>query len=174
MSLKALLTILVFATPALADEPAQPVREVMAVTENNWAAGSAQYEALFSEDRLSRLFSADFQMRYAEAMETPYAQEAGSPFDYDVVTNAQDGCPLENVTISPPKPVNDVFHVTVRFQAFSCMGEAAEYQTYSTARFSMIQENGATRIDDIVAINPIGLMLSAKEQLQAVIDTGGE
>lgn len=173
MSLKALFAILVFAAPALAAEPTDPVRDVMAVTENNWATDPAGYQALFTDDRLSRLFSADFQMRYAEAMKTPYAKEAGSPFDYDVVTNAQDGCPLENVTISPPKPVDDdVFHVTVRFQTLACVGDAPEYQTYSTARFSMVEENGEARIDDIVAINPIGLMLSAKEQLQAVIDAG--
>ena len=55
MSLKALFAILVFAAPALAAEPTDPVRDVMAVTENNWATDPADYQALFTEDRLSRL-----------------------------------------------------------------------------------------------------------------------
>ncbi|WP_174801985.1 hypothetical protein [Martelella limonii] len=172
MSFKALIATLFLASPALAAEPPEPVREVMTVTENNWATEGAVYEPLFTEDRLSRLFSKDFQTRYAEAMRTGFAEETGSPFDYDVVTNAQDGCPLENVTISEPQPVGDVFHVTARFQTLACAGDADEYQAYSTARFSMVEENGEERIDDIVAISPIGQMMSAKENLQAVIDAG--
>lgn len=170
MRFNVLLAILVFATPAAAAEPADPVAEIMAVTENNWAGGPADYEEVFSDDRLSRLFTTEFQTLYAEAMETPYAAEAGSPFDYDVVINAQDGCPLENVTISKPSPDGDVIHVTARFQMMACASDAAEYQTYSTARFTLIEENGEARIDDILATNPEGVALSARAQLQAVID----
>lgn len=171
MTFKILLAILVLSAPAFAAEPTEPVREVMAVTENNWAEGASDYEPLFSDKRLSRLFSADFQTLYAEAMETPYAAEAGSPFDYDVVTNAQDGCPLENVMISPPTRDGAATHVTVEFQSFACMGEADEYQIFSTARFTLVEEDGVARIDDILATNPDGIAISAKEQLRAVIDT---
>ncbi|AJY48069.1 hypothetical protein TM49_09210 [Martelella endophytica] len=158
---------------SVAAAPEDPVREVMSVTVSNWA-GDAPFQDLFSQERLDRLFSDDFKAAYARAMTTPDAEEMGTPFDYDVVVNAQDGCPLRDVTIAPAVSEGDATVVDVRFRFLTCSGEPPANQAWSETQFVIVDEAGKDRIDDIIATNPEGMTLSARDQLDAVTDTSAD
>lgn len=157
--------VLGVAAPALAADTVAPVREVMQVTESNWSEVASAPEELFTTDRLERLFSRSFRDLYARAMQDEFAREAGTPFDYDPIVDAQDGCPLENLTITP-KPAEDGKAVVVaRFQFQSCSGEGPESQAYSETWFEMVDEDGRAVIDDIIVPYEAGGANSTKAVL---------
>jgi hypothetical protein len=58
----ALLTALALAAagPSLADDIPAPIHEVMEVTSVFWSTKEPKLGSIFSEDRLKRLYSADF------------------------------------------------------------------------------------------------------------------
>lgn len=160
-------------TMALADDDTTgPVEEVMAITVANWS-GQAAPETIFSDDRLERLFSDDFRRLYAEAREST-VEDSVEPFDYDVVVNAQDGCPLEDLTISTTDEGKDHADVTARFRFLACLGDDPRAQALSETRFVLVDEHGQMKIDDIIATNPAGDISSAKKQLQLMAADGAE
>lgn len=152
---------------ALAADPTEPVKEVMAAVTTNWADEGAEFQDYFSEDLLTRLYSADFIARYRKAAATPFAQEMGSPFDWDVITNGQEGCPLENLTIAIGAAKDGTSDVVARFQNFTCFGLEQEYQVYTEAHFLVVEENGRPVIDDIVTSSD-GDTMSLKAEMDAI------
>ncbi|TPW28766.1 hypothetical protein FJU08_15630 [Martelella alba] len=165
---------LIAAGPALAGATDDPVAEVMAVTVNNWSPEAAVQEDLFSPDRLKRLFSRDFNARFEKAVAVSGVGDGGSPFDYDVVVNAQDGCPLEDLTISPPLVTGGTTVETARFRFMACIGAEPAYQAFSETRFLLVDEGGHLKIDDIIAISPDGQSLSARAQLDLMAEDGAK
>lgn len=155
---------LVLPGAALAADVTAPVREIMTMTESNWSESGAEYQDIFDGSRLKMLFSSDFAARYGKAMQGEYARESGSPFDFDVIVNGQDGCPLKNVSITAAPAKGAVTEVTARFQAMTCFGQEAEYQAYNETRFNVIVENGKPVVDDIV-LSMDGTPFSIKSEL---------
>jgi len=138
------------ATPKQEFDPAEPARELIAVSHANLSAQSiADLEEHFSKDRLDRLFSADFIGFYKRAADTPQARHMGRPLDYDVVINAQDGCPLENVTIDIKQEFQHSWDVIAHFQSKVCWGD----KTYTKVVFIVVEENGRLVVDDIFTYN---------------------
>lgn len=155
------------ATPVLAADMAAPVRAVLAAAEANWADPPQDYQDYFSEERLATLYSADLAARYRKAADTPFAKEMGTPLDWDVVVNAQDGCPLEDVAVAPAGQEGTATRVVARFRALTCFGTDAEYQGFQEAHFLVVEEGGRAVIDDIVT--PLdGEAQSLKAQLDAI------
>ena len=154
-------------TPALAADMAAPVRAVMAAAEANWADPLQDYQDYFSDERLATLYSADLAARYRKAADTPFAKEMGTPLDWDVVVNAQDGCPLKDVSVEPAGQEGAATRVVARFRALTCFGSEAEYQGFQEAHFLVVEEGGKAVIDDIVT--PLdGEAQSLKAQLDAI------
>jgi hypothetical protein len=158
---------LVLPGAVLAADATAPVREIMTITESNWSESGAEYQDIFDASRLKMLFSSGFAERYGKAMQGEYARESGSPFDFDVIVNGQDGCPLKNVTITAAPVQGAVTEVTARFQAMTCFGQEAEYQGYNETRFNVISENGKPVVDDIV-LSMDGAPFSIKGELEAM------
>lgn len=158
---------LLLPTAALAADALAPVREVMSATEANWQEGASEFQDVFAEDRLVRLFSKDFVERYRKAANTEYAKESGSPFSYDVIVNGQDGCALRNITITPEQKKDGVTEVLAKFQGLTCFGADQEYQAYTETRFRVISEGGKPVIDDIITMMD-GSALSIKSELDAL------
>lgn len=152
---------------AFAADVTAPVREIMKITESNWSDSGAEYQDIFDGSRLRMLFSSDFAARYDKAMQGEYARESGSPFDFDVIVNGQDGCPLKNVTIAAAPAQGAVTEVTARFQAMTCFGQETDYQGYNETRFNVIVENGKPVVDDIV-LSMDGAPFSIKGELEAM------
>ena len=155
------------ATPVLAADMAAPVRAVLAAAEANWADPPQDYQDYFSEERLATLYSADLAARYRKAADTPFAKEMGTPLDWDVVVNAQDGCPLKDVAVAPAGQEGAATRVVARFRALTCFGTDDEYQGFQEAHFLVVEEGGRPVIDDIVT--PLdGEAQSLKAQLGAL------
>lgn len=160
--------LLLAASPALAADPTAPVVEVMKLTQSNWADDGSDFQPLFSDERLARLYSRDFVALFREADKSAFASEAGTPFDYDVIVNAQDGCPLKDLAIAAEPGAGPPSVVVARYRFLTCFGAAPEYQAVSETRFDVVEENGRAVIDDIRTADGDGGFNSLKDEMKAI------
>ncbi|PCK87747.1 hypothetical protein CPT32_06785 [Rhizobium sophoriradicis] len=138
---------------AHAADATAPVQEIMDATKSNWADNNSDWTDIFAASRLDHLYSKDFVARYHAAAQFPAVDDDGiSPFDYDVIVNGQDACPLEDLTMAAAPPVNGTTEVTVRFRKSACSG-APGAKDYTTVRFEVVEEAGQPVIDDIITEN---------------------
>ncbi|MBB3391851.1 hypothetical protein FHT82_004629 [Rhizobium sp. BK275] len=136
---------------SIAADAIAPVREIMKDTQKNWAGENSDWIDIFEEGTLSRLYSKDFGDKYKAAAQNPAADEDGiSPFDYDVIVNGQDACPLQDLSIESGQPANGTTEVTAKFKAATCMEGTPNRDAFTTVRFEVIEENGKSVIDDIM------------------------
>lgn len=155
---------------ALAADATTPVKVIMDATVSNWAGGDSDWQDIFDESKLKDVYSKDFAAKYQAAAQFPAADEDGiSPFDYDVIVNAQDACPLEDVKLAAQPPKGDVTEVLATFKKSTCMGSDADYQKTTAVRFEVIQEAGKPVIDDIVTSDDNGSPSSLKSVMQDLV-----
>jgi len=159
---KVLLAIaaIFISSTAFAADPTEPVKKVMDITVKNWSGEADDWKYIFDEDLLTTLFSKAFIAQYREASKKPASEaesgEKGDPFGYDVVTNSQDGCPLQDVNISAAPPKDGVSDVTVKFKLWACMDEAEMKTTVDQVNFDVIEEDGKPVINDIHRVGDEG------------------
>jgi len=147
----ALAVLLGSASPMFAADVTAPVKEIMDATIKNWSGADSDWIDIFDPSRLSRLYSKDFVMKYQAAIQNPAADEDGvSPFDYDVIVNGEDACPLEDLTYTPKPSADSATEVVVTFKKATCMDDVSDKQAITTVRFEMLEEAGKPVIDDIV------------------------
>lgn len=169
MRLVATAAVVIFAAfSAQAADPTAPVREVIEVTAGNWT-DSPTNEDVFSEERLKRLFSADFVKVYREASkhpayDPPEGETTGSPFGYDPIARGQDGCPFENIRIED----DGDGQVTALFNNRKCFGDAPEYKEDTVLIFHVEEEGGRQVIDDIYQVVNFESGQSMKEELKEI------
>ncbi len=140
---------LVLPLQAMAADVLAPVKVVMDLTVANWAAGSQGDKDLFSQELLGSNYSRDFAEKYRAASKFPAFEGSDSPFDYDVIVNGQDGCPLQEISMVPAAPKDGVTDVDVKFKNTTCFGPEPEYQQFRELHFSVITEAGREVVDDI-------------------------
>ena len=141
------LTAALFPLAAHAESALDPVTRIMKVAEARWATtegGSADYF-----DNLDRDFSKDFASVYREASKYPAYDGGDSPFDYDVITSSQDGCPLKDMKISPAGEQDGVSTVAVSFRLMACAPDAASPAMVSELKFDVVTEGGKPVISDV-------------------------
>ncbi len=153
-------------------DPLAPVNEVMDVARQLWGEDPPQALDYFDPNRLAQLYSAGFAAAYKAAQKSPVfgiedGESEGNPFDYDVIANSQDGCPLEDIKAEKTGEVAGVVTVTVTFKLWRCIEDAAERDALSEVRFLLIEENGKQVIDDIVRIMD-GEQLSLLEEMRYI------
>jgi hypothetical protein len=146
------LVVTLATTPvaALAQSAIDPVNRVMAVAEAR-SRGLDTTEGYF--DRLERDFSVEFSKAYREAQKYPAYDGSDYPFDYDVITSSQDGCPLEDVKISPPQNDTGDGVVAVSFRLWGCIPDGENRKKVSELMFDVVTENGKPVIADIHRLN---------------------
>lgn len=155
---------------ALAADAAAPVKAIMDATVSNWAGGDSDWQDIFDDSKLKDFYSKDFAAKYQAAAQFPAADEDGiSPFDYDVIVNAQDACPLEDMKVAAQPPKDNVTEVLATFKKSICMGSDADYQKTTTVRFEVIQEGGKPVIDDIITIDDSGNPSALKSVMQDLV-----
>lgn len=152
-----------------ADAAVVPVRTIMDATVSNWAGGDSDWQDMFDDGHLKKLFSADFIRGYQAAQNYPATEDGISPFDYDVIVGSQDACPLENLTIAPQAASAGKTEVIVRFQKSRCMGVDAESQAFTEVRFEVQTEGGKPVIDDILTTDDSGKSGSLKAAMQDIL-----
>ncbi|MBX5161094.1 MULTISPECIES: hypothetical protein [unclassified Rhizobium] len=151
---------------AHAADATAPVKEIMDATGSNWADNNNDWTDIFDASRLDHLYSKDFVARYNAAAQFPAVDDDGiSPFNYDVIVNGQDACPLEDMTTAAAPPVDGTTEVTVRFKKSACSG-APDAKDYTTVRFEVVEEAGQAVIDDIVTEN---IETQARDSLKATM-----
>ncbi|ANM10803.1 MULTISPECIES: hypothetical protein [unclassified Rhizobium] len=159
-------SLIVFSGAAYAADATAPVKEIMDATKSNWADNNSDWTDVFEASRLDHLYSQDFVARYKAAAQFPAADDDGiSPFDYDVIVNGQDACPLEDMTMAAAPPVDGTTEVTVRFKKSAC-ADTADAKDYTTVRFEVVEEAGQAVIDDIVTEN---LETQGRDSLKATM-----
>ncbi|KAA1178917.1 hypothetical protein FP026_19630 [Rhizobium tropici] len=155
---------------ALAADATTPVKAIMDATVSNWAGGDSDWQDIFDESKLKDIYSKDFAAKYQAAAQFPAADEDGiSPFDYDVIVNAQDACPLEDVKIAAQPPKNNATEVLATFKKSTCMGSDADDQKVTTVRFEVVEEGGRPVVDDIVTNDDNGNPSSLKGVMQDLV-----
>jgi hypothetical protein len=133
---------------ALAASPDEPVKRIMDITAARWASDAAEAPDYF--DALDRDFNATFAAAYREAAKHPAYDDADSgPFDYDVITSSQDGCPLKDIKIAAGAEKAGVTEVTASFKLWSCAPDAETQGQVSEVKFDVVTENGKPVISDI-------------------------
>ncbi|TCU17563.1 hypothetical protein EV130_11611 [Rhizobium azibense] len=147
----ALLLLAVAGLPAVCNgaEITAPVQEIMDATVKNWSGNDTGWIDIFAPPTLDKLYSKDFVAKYLEALKHPAMEEGISPFDHDVIVNAQDACPLQDLTLTPQGAAEGRQEIVVRFRKMAC-GIGPEAQTISTVRFEMVTDGGKPLIDDIM------------------------
>lgn len=137
---------------SIAAEVPAPVQEIMDATVNNWTGDDVEWIDIFDPAKLGQLYSQDFVAKYQEAAKHPAMDEGISPFDYDVIVNGQDACPLEDVKLTPQTSADGKSEVVVTFRKLAC-ADGPEAQTVSSVRFEMVTEGGKPLVDDIMMEN---------------------
>ena len=149
------------AGPALAGDIPAPIREVMEVTTVFWSPKEPKLGSIFSEDRLRRLYSNDFVRRYRAAMKHPIYPNGDTPFDFDVIVQAQDSCTPENVDMHLDKTEGSVREYEVAFAHFGCF-DGGDPKERTTIYFDIVREGGRDVIDDIATYEANGKKDSTK------------
>lgn len=135
---------------AFAADGTAPVKEIIDTVAGNWKADNPTSEDVFSEDRLKRLYSADFGRVYREASkhpayDLPEGETTGSPFDYDPIAGGQDGCAFENIRIRD----DGAGQVTALFNNRQCMGDDPANSEDTQLIFHVVTEGGHAVVDDM-------------------------
>ena len=162
---------LTLATPALAGGADDPVKAVMDIATGRWLESSTGAD-YFDKPAIDRLYSKAFQADYHAAEKYP-AYDEGSPFDYDVVTAGQDGCPLKDIKIDPAGEKAGMTTVNVSFRLWDCAETAEEKARISTLRFDVVSEDGRSVIDDIHR-NADGKWDSLRAEMHDIVKFGQE
>jgi hypothetical protein len=162
-----LVAMLAGGVPALGADDTAPVREIIEATARNWEEGSSgREEEVFSEDRLNRLFSAEFAAAFRAAsknppMDLPEGETTGFPFDYDPIAQGQDGCPFKNIRIED----DGDGQVTAMFNNRNCYPDTADAPD-TVLIFHVWPENGRPVIDDIYPLVGLETGNSIKQELK--------
>jgi hypothetical protein len=150
MFLGALIACLPMAASA-ADVP-EPVRVIMGIAEKSWAEGAQTEDWYFDDARLNSVYSKSFVAMYREAEKHPVYDTdtgVGTPFDYDVIANGQDGCPFKDIAYKDVPGANGATEVQVTFNNQYCL-DPAFAGGLTHVNFEVIKENGKDVIDDII------------------------
>lgn len=166
ISLLLLPLMLAAAAPAEAADMTQPVKTLMKLAEENWRAENAGANDYFSEDLLGTIYSKSFADAYRAAskfpaFDLPEGETTGSPFDYDVIANGQDGCPFENVRVED----DGDGQVTALFNNRACMGDDPANKEDTVVIFHVEEEGGKPVIDDIYQVENGNSGKGLKEQM---------
>ncbi|RYE51208.1 MAG: hypothetical protein EOP18_12455 [Rhizobiaceae bacterium] len=136
---------------AFAQAVTDPVNRIMEIAKARWETTEALTPDYF--DGLDEDFTKGFAEVYRGAAKYPAYDEGDSPFDYDVITSSQDGCPLKDVSVSPDGEKEGVTTVAVSFKLWTCAPDAESQAKVNTLRFDVVMENGKPLIADIHRFN---------------------
>lgn len=132
---------------AHAESAADPVNRIVDIAKARWETAEGTDVGYF--DKLERDFSKRFATVYREAAKYPAYDGGDSPFDYDVITSSQDGCPLKDIKISPEGEKDGVSVVAVSFKLMTCAPDAESQAMISALKFDVVVEDGKPVIADV-------------------------
>jgi hypothetical protein len=160
------------ASAALADDAEMPVYHIMDVAIARWKTMADFGVDYFDRTHLGQDFSQGFQSAYKAASKFPaYDDGSSDPFDYDVITSSQDGCPLKDIAISDRGRKGDVSDIMVTFRLWDCSDDKAMKKQVSELHFDVITESGRPVISDIHRVHD-GVRDSLVREMQDIVKNG--
>ncbi|MCV3765304.1 hypothetical protein [Rhizobium sp. TRM95796] len=166
---KAILAALLLgaALPAHAADATGPARELMKAATANWseAGGDEDYT---SEDRMGRLYGPDFAAVIEEAVGHASRLNKDTVLGYDMITGAEDGCPLKDLKITQQKPETDFIPVIAQFKPFTCLKGDARRNMVVKALFMMGKYDGVYKIDEIFRTVRDNEVVAVSDEFNAV------
>lgn len=139
---------------AQAASPEAPVKEIMDVAASRWATDAGGESDYFDAAHLGTYYSKSFVQAYKDASKYPaYDDGSSDPFDYDVITSSQDGCPLKDVKIAAGAETSGVIEVDARFRLWACAPEVETQKQVTLVKFDVVVEDGKPVISDIHRLN---------------------
>jgi hypothetical protein len=133
---------------AYAASAADPVQRIIVLAKGHWETTDNNDTPDYF-DRLDRDFSKSFAKVYRQATKYPALDGSDSPFDYDVITSSQDGCPLEDIGVKSESEKDGMTVVDARFRLMACFDDAAQKAKFNELKFDVITEAGKPVINDI-------------------------
>jgi hypothetical protein len=143
--------VLLMPLTAFAASLEEPVNRIMDIAKARWETNEGTTTGYF--DNLDRDFSKNFAATYRENTKYPAYDEGDTPFDYDVITSSQDGCPLKELTVSPAGDSNGVSVVDVSFKLWTCAPDAESQAKVNELKFDVVTEGGKPVISDVHRLN---------------------
>jgi hypothetical protein len=149
---------------------ADPVQRIMDVATGRWKTTEGESGDYF--DKLDRDFSKSFAKAYREASKYPAFDGGTEPFDYDVITSSQDGCPLKDIKIDGGTEKSGITPVAVQFRLWDCAEDAATKAKVSKVRFDVVTEKGKPVIADIHRLDDGGKWDSLVAEMGEIVKAG--
>jgi len=165
----AILVLVSLASPALADDIPAPIHEVMDVTTTFWSVKQPKLGSIFSEDRLKRLYSTDFVKLYRAAMKHPIYENGETPFDFDVIVQAQDSCTPEKIDMHLFQTTSTAREYEISFANFGCF-DGGDPNQRTTIYIDVTTEGGRDVIDDIATYEDSGKKDAIKALMANIAD----
>jgi hypothetical protein len=133
---------------AYAASAADPVQRIIDLAKGRWETTENNNTPDYF-DQLDRDFSQSFAKVYREATKYPAIDGSDSPFDYDVITSSQDGCPLKDIKVESEGAKGDMTVVDASFRLMDCADDAASKAKVSELKFDVVTEKGKPVINDV-------------------------
>lgn len=124
----------------------EPVNRIIDIAKARWETTDANGPDYF--DKIDRDFSKKFVATYKQASKYPVYDGSDSPFDYDVITSSQDGCPLKDIKVAGEDEKDGVTVVDASFKMWTCADDASR-DKISQLKFDVVVEDGEPVINDI-------------------------
>jgi hypothetical protein len=154
---------------AHAGSAADPVQRIVDIAESRWKTESSGADYF---ENLKRDFSRSFGENYRAASKYPAYDGGDSPFDYDVITSSQDGCPLKDIKIDAGTEKAGITPVSVQFRLWDCADDAATKAKISKVRFDVVTEKGKPVIADIHRLGDGDKWDSLVAEMQEIVKAG--
>jgi hypothetical protein len=153
-ALAALATLsgLLATSPAWAADPLAPAKTLMDMISRNWDENEGDYIDYFGDAPLKDLYSKAFADAYREAAKHPVFDDPQSgPFDYDVMTDSQDGCPVTDIGYKAGETKDGATDVEVTFKFFTCWtNDETVRDKVTKLHVAVAEEDGRAVIADII------------------------
>ena len=146
IALTAIATLLPIS--AFAASAADPVQRIIDIAKGRWETTENNNTPDYF-DKLDRDFSKSFAKVYREASKYPAYDGGDSPFDYDVITSSQDGCPLKDIKVASESEKDGKAVVDASFRLMDCAEDPASKAKVSELKFDVVTEGGKPVINDI-------------------------
>jgi hypothetical protein len=157
--------------PACADDVPASIREVMKIESDFWSPKQPK-QSIFSDDRIERLFSKDFVRLYRAAMKHPIYPDGKTPFDFDIIVQAQDSCTLDDMKIAQYEMDRAGNYFEVSFANFGCFDDNGDPKRRTTIYLSLVDEGGRQVIDDVMTYDAAADKENSTKMLMANIAAG--
>ena len=109
------------AAPMAQAAPRDPVLDLLGAVTANYRPGSRGHEDYFGDTRLDSIYSRAFAASFRAAWNRVMEDDEGI-FEGDILTGADDGCPLADIALTDKADGTGGTLVDARFKPLTCLG----------------------------------------------------